>query len=490
MSIAVSPEHSVEGHSHPHFYQYSHQYFYQYSYQYFYQYSYQYIYLYYRHAITFKSGFLSFLMVLMAFFLSGCLGVPEYQPAADQNLPMQLGRIQTTEQHGVTVEVSIPTDDKASTFFGVPMAEHNLQPIWLKITNNSDADYWLLPNAIDPNYYSADEAARVTAEGLSSEDRINNTKLFRDHALPFHSSSGKVIEGYVYATYARGGRLIDVRLKGKSRGVRVRFAMLLPTEGFDYEKSELRERYANRHQLPDLTLEQTQVRLRELPCCTTNESLSATGDPLNIVLIGSGEDVIAALSSSGWAFTEAITVDSIRRMIGAAIAEKAFLMAPVSALYAFGRKQDVALQRGRSNINQRNHLRLWMAPFRSEGKAVWVGQISRDIGVKLTPKSSTLTTHVIDPVVDEAREYLLDSLLQSDAVGRFAFVQGVGKADADNPKVNLTDDPYFTDGLRLIVWPSSQPVTPEEALDLDWNDSIDPILHSKGESQLQPLADQ
>jgi len=68
----------------------------------------------------------------------------------------------------------------------------------------------------------------------------------------------------------------------------------------------------------------------------------------------------------------------------------------VSGLYVFGRKQDVALQRARRSISQRNHMRLWLAPFRVEGNSVWVGQVSRDIGVKVTPKSPTLTTHVID----------------------------------------------------------------------------------------------
>jgi len=82
------------------------------------------------------------------------------------------------------------------------------------------------------------------------------------------------------------------------------------------------------------------------------------------------------------------------------------LTAPVSSLYAFGRKQGIALQRGRSNISQRNHMRLWLAPFRCEGQPVWVGQVSRDIGVKLTRKSPTLTNARDDPVVDESREYL------------------------------------------------------------------------------------
>ncbi len=60
-------------------------------------------------------------------------------------------------------------------------------------------------------------------------------------------------------------------------------------------------------------------------------------------------------------------------MVGAAITEKSFLTAPVSSLHAFGRKQDVALQRGRTTIAQRNHMRLWLAPFRCEGRPVWVG---------------------------------------------------------------------------------------------------------------------
>ena len=150
-------------------------------------------------------------------------------------------------------------------------------------------------------------------------------------------------------------------------------------------------------------------------------------------------------------------------MVGAAIAEKSFLTAPVSSLYAFGRKQDVALQRGRSTIAQRNHMRLWLAPFRCEGRPVWIGQVSRDIGVKSTTKSPTLTTHVIDPVVDESREYLLHSLLHHDAVSRFAFVRGVGEATRDSPRYNLTGDPYITDGMRLVVWISSEPVDPNEA---------------------------
>ncbi len=93
-------------------------------------------------------------------------------------------------------------------------------------------------------------------------------------------------------------------------------------------------------------------------------------------------------------------------MVTSALSGERYAAAPVSDLYLFGRAQDLALQKARDNIHQRNHLRLWLSPMRYHGKQVWVGQVSRDIGSRLTIHSPTLTTHKIDPDVDEAREAL------------------------------------------------------------------------------------
>jgi len=410
--------------------------------------------------------------------------------AETASLPLDLGRVRTLQQDGVTVHLAIPTEEQSAKYFGVPLAHLGIQPIWLRVENASEHDLWLLPVSIDPDYYSADEVALVTAKKVPRDQRDAHAGMFRKNALPFFSRAGSTSEGYVYASYVRGGRFVDVRMTGNRVGVRMRFAVLLPTEGFDYERSALKVLYDKVGDYPDLGLDQFRARLRELPCCTSNAEGSGEGDPLNVVLVGTGEDAISALAASGWSFTEAITADSVRRMVGAAIAEKSFLTAPVSSLYAFGRKQDVALQRGRSTIAQRNHMRLWLAPFRCEGQPVWIGQVSRDIGVKSTTKSPTLTTHVIDPVIDESREYLLHSLLHHDAVSRFAFVRGVGEATRDSPRYNLTDDPYLTDGMRLVAWISREPVEPDNASNLGWNLSTDPVLEGRGEySKVPPKKD-
>ena len=54
----------------------------------------------------------------------------------------------------------------------------------------------------------------------------------------------------------------------------------------------------------------------------------------------------------------------------------AYRYAPISNLYVYGRAQDIALQKVRSNIHYRNHLRLWLAPVTVKGMPVLIGQIT------------------------------------------------------------------------------------------------------------------
>jgi hypothetical protein len=97
-------------------------------------------------------------------------------------------------------------------------------------------------------------------------------------------------------------------------------------------------------------------------------------------------------------------------------------------------------------------LRLWLAPFTFVGQQVWIGQISRDIGIKLTTQVWYLTTHRISEAVDQDRFYLLQDLIMSGYVSRFGFVSGVGASSMPDTRVNLGGDPYLTDGLRLVLF--------------------------------------
>jgi hypothetical protein len=137
-------------------------------------------------------------------------------------------------------------------------------------------------------------------------------------------------------------------------------------------------------------------------------------------------------------------------------------------LYVFGRQQDVACKKARDTVSQRSHLRLWLAPFTIDRLQVWVGQISRDIGIKMTTQSWYLTIHVISPEVGQDRLYLMQDLILSGAVSRFGFVCGVGASSVPDPRANLTGGPYLTDGLRLVLFVDEPRRTLDQIGFLDW----------------------
>ena len=96
-------------------------------------------------------------------------------------------------------------------------------------------------------------------------------------------------------------------------------------------------------------------------------------------------------------------------------------------------------------------MRLWRTAMRFQGEPVWVGQVSRDIGVRFTLATWNLATHRIDPHVDNTREYLVQDLFRSRLVTKVGYVKGSEPATLASPRKNLTGDPYITDGLRAVL---------------------------------------
>jgi hypothetical protein len=417
--------------------------------------------------------------------------------------PAELNDVRTRSSGDVSVSVSILTDDQARQHFGVDFAKHELQVLWMSVRNGSDRRLWFIRNVLDPDFYSAEEAALLTHDAVLPADRPNLHQYFRDESIRAMLVPRTITEGFVFLPRIEGGRYVDIRLQGDAylepadsagastaatagapRELRFEFALPLPDGDFDYERLDPDTIYAGR-ELPDLTLEQLRTTLEQLPCCAANGAGRAEGDPLNLVLVGDGETVLRSLTRAGWSFTHRIKLGTVRREIAAAVAGNAYPVAPVSSLHLFDRKQDVALQRARRSISQRNHLRLWLAPFRLDGRSVWVGQVSRDIGVKVTPKSATLTTHVIDPEVDTTREYLFHSLLAQGLVSRFGFVKGSGAGTPAAPRRNLTGDPYHSDGLRLVLLLATEPVRPDQVASLRWEQSAAPIAEGQSPHALR-----
>lgn len=415
--------------------------------------------------------------MLVALALGGC--ATTFAPVDDPAVP-PAAAVRSKTLPEAAVAVAVLSDDEARARFGVDLSGRGLQAIWLRVENRTPHVMWFQVPALDLDYYSADEVAYVFRAKVPNAQFEAMRQHLRDQAMRVRLEPHSTEEGHVYVPRAVGGRYVNVELGLPGRRLVAGFPIRLPDGDFDYENLRPETHYADRV-LPDLDAAGLRRALEQLPCCTTNETGDRSGDPLNLVLIGTAGDVLTALSRGGWTFTHRITLRTVGKEIGAALSGAAYPTAPVSALYALGRKHDVAMQRGRQSIAQRNHLRLWLAPFLYDGRPVWVGQISRDIGVKLTTKSATLTTHVIDPEIDESRQYLLQGLLARGLVTEFAHAAGVGSAPRDAPRRNLTDDTYFTDGLRLVAVLTPDPVPHTQVVRLEWEDEPGPVAGGQSE---------
>ncbi|HTP36783.1 MAG TPA: LssY C-terminal domain-containing protein, partial [Methyloceanibacter sp.] len=68
------------------------------------------------------------------------------------------------------------------------------------------------------------------------------------------------------------------------------------------------------------------------------------GDPINIGLVGSAKDVVLSMTAAGWFPADKITLASSVRIAAATVFHRPDDEAPVSNLFLFGRKQDLAFE--------------------------------------------------------------------------------------------------------------------------------------------------
>ena len=405
-----------------------------------------------------------FATVVFAGILTGCASLAPQSPATDD---LFKSRAVTRTDGGVRVSTVVLSDDESAAVYGAPLAAKDIQPVWIEVTNDEEQAYFLLSPGLDPNFFPASEAAEALAIGRSSEEKVKLDRRFRDLAFRNPIPPGATRSGFVLTNLSEGVKLVQIDLVTSGRMRTLSILTVVPGFRADYKVSEVfrREIYAP-EQLVNYTDDDAfRAAIEMLPCCVTNSGGEKFGDPLNLVIVGGLDDAFPALVRRGWSPTEEKWSGSIWRMVSSALSGDRYSYAPVSDLYLFGRPQDLALQKARDNIHQRNHLRLWLSPMRYHGKQVWVGQISRDIGSRLTIHTPTLTTHKIDPDVDAARSALDEDLAYSQNVAKFGLAKGVGGAPKTAPRENLTTDPYYTDGFRAVLVFDRKP-TPLNELEL------------------------
>jgi hypothetical protein len=376
----------------------------------------------------------------------------------------------TREKSNIAITVAVLTARQTMGFFGVPLESKGIQPVWLKVDNRNGYVVYIVPRSADPNYYSAYEAAYVNHHAFRRQANTAMDEFFQRSRIKLRVLPHQTNSGFLFTNFSEGTKFVNIEMVHDQGAIRDGFFFQLPNGAFDYEQSRLGSISAP---VRPLTLKALRDTIETLPCCTTDATGTKNGDPVNFALIGSDDDILGALTRQGWDPTHAFGAATAWSTLRAYIAANTYRHSPISPLYFYGRRQDIALQKVRSTIDQRNHLRLWKAPYSYEGKGVWVGQISRDIGVRLALNAPLFVTHVIEPDLDEARSYLIQDLLASEYLHAFGWLKGVGRTPQGRPRVNLTGDPYFTDGLRAVMVISSKMASEDEIQFLNWDSSTE-----------------
>lgn len=172
------------------------------------------------------------------------------------------------------------------------------------------------------------------------------------------------------------------------------------------------------------------------------------GDPLNVGLIGNELELVRAMVESGWDAADAVTLRSSLRIASSVIRDRPYPDAPVSPLFVFGRKQDLAFEKpaGKS-ASHRHHVRFWKSPELGRGGVpLWIGAVTFDRSVGLSHRTGQITHH-IGPDIDAERQALFADLSRGGWLIELFQVTGVGSTVLGR---NGGGDPYYTDGELTV----------------------------------------
>ena len=374
---------------------------------------------------------LIFAALAIATGLAGCGGRAYlYEPVDSGTF---LSRAERESDGPINIATAVPGREETERIFGIDLYDQGIQPVWLQVENTGDTLARYAPVSTDAEYFSPLEVSYMNRRGYSKETRGTMDERFHNLAMPRYIDPGETRSGFVFthADWGAKGFNVDVFSGGESYN----FTFLLRVPGFepDYARIDLDSLYAD-GEVPDYDGEALREAIRNLPCCSADKGGEKGGQPVNLVLVGEAEELLRALLRSGWRET------SVEE---AAAQEPQFL---------FGREQDAIFRYETVGGDGFYELRFWKAPFRSGDDHVyaglarhfyrWIGSVTR-----------------LDADVDNARNFAVQKFLYGQTLKGTGWIAGEEVVPVTSFWDTLINTPYFSDGYRIVLWLSAEPVS-------------------------------
>lgn len=196
------------------------------------------------------------------------------------------------------------------------------------------------------------------------------------------------------------------------------------------------------------------------------------GDPVNLALIGTFDELRASFAKAGWDEADPLSLASSWRMARAFVLNRPYPTAPFSTLYLFGRRHDVGFQKAiDGSPRKRHHIRFWAKNLTETERVnerfwlstdrpdesdcvMWVGAGTKDTGLSLTRLTFKMT-HATDSDTDSERDYIMATLADHGAIGDATVYEAGDRLDAG--AVNH----YVTDGVVAVASLHKRAAAPE-----------------------------
>jgi hypothetical protein len=172
------------------------------------------------------------------------------------------------------------------------------------------------------------------------------------------------------------------------------------------------------------------------------------GDPLNVALVGDEAELAAAMLAAGWHPADPVTLRSSLKIAESVVLHRPDPDAPVSPLFVFGRKQDLAFEQDvGGSADRRHHVRWWKSDEPDEqGRPLWLGAATFDVGSGFSHLTGQIMHHIA-PNIDAERDALIADLADAGQLDRQYNWPGVGPSRDGR---NAGGDRYETDGFMIV----------------------------------------
>jgi hypothetical protein len=207
------------------------------------------------------------------------------------------------------------------------------------------------------------------------------------------------------------------------------------------------------------------------------------GDPVNLVLMGTLQQLRTAFATAGWSQADRLGLASSWRMVRAFLLNSPYPTAPFSTLYLFGRGQDIGFQKAIDDSpRKRHHIRFWALSVARADETLgtasfwistdrppenacvyWVGAGTKDTGFSLTRLTFQIT-HATDSDTNVERDYIVAELRKRRVVGDVTSYRSGQHLSAECVNHYLTDGEVTLASLIVEESAKGQPRRFNDAL--------------------------